>query len=59
MMKFCEIMWFTWQESENGHWHIPVASEHDSEGERTWLCVTRANSQMAKQSSSPRTKGNS
>lgn len=44
------------QESENGHWHIPVASEHDSEGERTWLCVTRANSQMAKQSSSPRTK---
>ncbi|WJZ97944.1 hypothetical protein VitviT2T_016512 [Vitis vinifera] len=44
------------QESENGHWHIPVASEHDSEGERTWLCVTRANSQMAKQSPSPRNK---
>ncbi|KAI7987387.1 hypothetical protein LOK49_LG13G00566 [Camellia lanceoleosa] len=32
------------QESEKGHWHIPIVSEHDYEGERTWLCVTRANS---------------
>ncbi|OVA20329.1 Pentatricopeptide repeat [Macleaya cordata] len=29
------------QESEKGHWHIPIASETDSERERTWLCVTR------------------
>ncbi|CAL5438385.1 unnamed protein product [Camellia sinensis] len=32
------------QESEKGHWHIPIVSEHDYEGERTWLCVTCANS---------------
>ncbi|KAK9130917.1 hypothetical protein Sjap_011404 [Stephania japonica] len=30
------------QESEQGYWHIPVASEHDSETEAMWLCVTRA-----------------
>ncbi|KAK9100966.1 hypothetical protein Scep_024396 [Stephania cephalantha] len=29
------------QESEKGYWHIPVASEQDSETE-TWLCATRA-----------------
>ncbi|CAI9100351.1 OLC1v1037331C1 [Oldenlandia corymbosa var. corymbosa] len=33
------------QESEKGHWHVPIESE-DSEfqsyGERTWLCITRA-----------------
>ncbi|RZC50313.1 hypothetical protein C5167_018738, partial [Papaver somniferum] len=29
------------QESECGHWHIPVASEQDSERDRTWLCATR------------------
>ncbi|GFY98359.1 proteinaceous RNase P 3 [Actinidia rufa] len=32
------------QESEKGHWHIPIVSEHDYEGERIWLCVTRAKS---------------
>ncbi|KAI8571136.1 hypothetical protein RHMOL_Rhmol01G0095100 [Rhododendron molle] len=32
------------QESEKGHWHIPIASEHDYEGERTWLCITRGKS---------------
>ncbi|XP_059634957.1 proteinaceous RNase P 1, chloroplastic/mitochondrial-like [Cornus florida] len=39
------------QESEKGHWHIPIVFEHDSEGERTWLCVTRASSHMAMQAS--------
>ncbi|KAI3996003.1 hypothetical protein MKX01_037500 [Papaver californicum] len=29
------------QESECGHWHIPIASEQDSERDRTWLCATR------------------
>ncbi|KAK3041689.1 hypothetical protein RJ639_001499 [Escallonia herrerae] len=37
------------QESEKGHWHIPVASEHDSEEERTWLCITRVKSLVARQ----------
>ncbi|PSS15588.1 Proteinaceous RNase P 1 like [Actinidia chinensis var. chinensis] len=32
------------QESEKGHWHIPIVSEHDYEGDRIWLCVTRAKS---------------
>ncbi|XP_048133944.1 proteinaceous RNase P 1, chloroplastic/mitochondrial-like isoform X3 [Rhodamnia argentea] len=30
------------QESENGHWHIPILLEHGYEADRTWLCVTRA-----------------
>ncbi|XP_015571702.1 proteinaceous RNase P 1, chloroplastic/mitochondrial isoform X2 [Ricinus communis] len=30
------------QESENGHWHIPIASDTDYEPERAWLCITRA-----------------
>ncbi|PIA42664.1 hypothetical protein AQUCO_02000246v1 [Aquilegia coerulea] len=30
------------QESEKGHWHIPIESEVASERERTWLCVTRS-----------------
>ncbi|KAK9269421.1 hypothetical protein L1049_001194 [Liquidambar formosana] len=42
------------QESEEGHWHIPVVSEHDYHGERTWLCITRANSHMARQDSATR-----
>ncbi|CAN6456516.1 unnamed protein product [Victoria cruziana] len=30
------------QESEQGHWHVPVTAEcHEFEKERTWLCVTR------------------
>ncbi|XP_047330674.1 proteinaceous RNase P 1, chloroplastic/mitochondrial-like [Impatiens glandulifera] len=36
------------QESENGHWHIPVAAECDSEDKRTWLCITRSSSSKAK-----------
>ncbi|XP_021741499.1 proteinaceous RNase P 1, chloroplastic/mitochondrial-like [Chenopodium quinoa] len=38
------------QESESGHWHIPIASEHQYEEERTWLCVTRPNSHIESQS---------
>ncbi|KAF8400811.1 hypothetical protein HHK36_014113 [Tetracentron sinense] len=44
------------QESEMGHWHIPIASEHDSERERTWLCVTRADSLVGRRDSSTRSK---
>ncbi|XP_022987606.1 proteinaceous RNase P 1, chloroplastic/mitochondrial-like [Cucurbita maxima] len=33
------------QESENGHWHVPLASEHGYEEDRKWLCITRGNSQ--------------
>ncbi|KAF5776276.1 putative ribonuclease P [Helianthus annuus] len=29
------------QESRKGHWHIPIASEEDSEDDRVWICVTR------------------
>ncbi|XP_010249682.1 PREDICTED: proteinaceous RNase P 1, chloroplastic/mitochondrial-like isoform X2 [Nelumbo nucifera] len=43
-------------ESEKGHWHIPIASEHDSTGERTWLCIKRAGMHMRKQGSSTRPK---
>ncbi|KAJ0030115.1 hypothetical protein Pint_13201 [Pistacia integerrima] len=38
------------QESENGSWHIPIASEHDHEAERMWLCITRANLYLTRQS---------
>ncbi|XP_038710506.1 proteinaceous RNase P 1, chloroplastic/mitochondrial-like isoform X2 [Tripterygium wilfordii] len=44
------------QESENGHWHIPIASEHDYEAERVWLCITRASSSMAGQGSATKPK---
>ena len=33
------------QESEKGHLHIPVSEEGLLEEDRTWLCVTRQNSQ--------------
>jgi len=33
------------QESEKGHLHIPVSEEGLLEEDRTWLCVTRRNSQ--------------
>ncbi|RWR73438.1 proteinaceous RNase P 1, chloroplastic/mitochondrial-like protein isoform X1 [Cinnamomum micranthum f. kanehirae] len=32
------------QESEKGHWHVPIASELESKREGSWLCVTRASS---------------
>jgi hypothetical protein len=31
------------QESEKGHWHIPVTEEGSPDGEQTWLCMTRRN----------------
>lgn len=40
------------QESEKGHWHIPISEEQGSSQERTWLCVTRARSHVASQDSS-------
>ncbi|XP_058732287.1 proteinaceous RNase P 1, chloroplastic/mitochondrial-like [Vicia villosa] len=30
------------QESEEGHWHIPIEAELNDETERSWLCITRA-----------------
>lgn len=39
------------QESEKGHWHIPIASELDYDSERTWLCIRRANSHTVKEDS--------
>ncbi|KAF8034351.1 hypothetical protein BT93_C0601 [Corymbia citriodora subsp. variegata] len=35
------------QESENGHWHIPILLEHGYEADRSWLCVMRAGSGLA------------
>ncbi|KAH9608418.1 hypothetical protein KSS87_021352 [Heliosperma pusillum] len=32
------------QESDRGFWHIPIASEHQSEEERIWLCISRPKS---------------
>ncbi|KAI3814542.1 hypothetical protein L1987_14182 [Smallanthus sonchifolius] len=37
------------QESRQGHWHIPIASEQDSEDDRVWICVTRAKSRKNSQ----------
>ncbi|XP_028774019.1 proteinaceous RNase P 1, chloroplastic/mitochondrial [Neltuma alba] len=37
------------QESEEGHWHIPVKSEDDFKSERRWLCITRCKSDKASQ----------
>ncbi|KAJ0989250.1 hypothetical protein J5N97_007606 [Dioscorea zingiberensis] len=39
------------QESEQGHWHIPVSSDHRMK-DVYWLCVTRANSCTATPKSS-------
>lgn len=39
------------QESEKGYWHVPIASQLESEEERTWLCIRRANSPMSNQDS--------
>ncbi|RDX99410.1 Proteinaceous RNase P 1, chloroplastic/mitochondrial, partial [Mucuna pruriens] len=30
------------QESEEGHWHIPIETQLSYESERRWLCITRA-----------------
>ncbi|XVE70434.1 hypothetical protein DITRI_Ditri10aG0072400 [Diplodiscus trichospermus] len=45
------------QESEKGHWHIPIASELDYDAERTWLCIRRANSHVVKEDSATITEG--
>ncbi|XP_021903216.1 proteinaceous RNase P 1, chloroplastic/mitochondrial-like isoform X2 [Carica papaya] len=37
------------QESEKGHWHIPIAAEHDYEAERIWLCIARSQSGKMRQ----------
>lgn len=47
------------QESEEGHWHIPVVSEHDCEAERTWLCIMRSKSRLERNDSATRPEGNS
>ncbi|KAL9362509.1 hypothetical protein Peur_045294 [Populus x canadensis] len=38
------------QESEKGHWHIPIETEGEGEAEREWLCITRANSRTTRHS---------
>ncbi|KAG6770026.1 hypothetical protein POTOM_025693 [Populus tomentosa] len=40
------------QESEKGHWHIPIETECEGGGEakREWLCITRASSRTARHS---------
>nr|XP_023872984.1 proteinaceous RNase P 1, chloroplastic/mitochondrial-like isoform X2 [Quercus suber] len=39
------------QESDQGHWHVPIVSERDYEVERTWLCITRAKLSAARKDS--------
>ncbi|KAL8483720.1 hypothetical protein ACS0TY_026413 [Phlomoides rotata] len=46
------------QESEKGHWHVPIVSELENEDERKWLCCSRGNSSLTKQDSSDEQKGN-
>ncbi|CAL1414390.1 unnamed protein product [Linum trigynum] len=35
------------QESDKGHWHVPIAVDQDEESERAWLCITRPSSSPA------------
>ncbi|XP_058074320.1 uncharacterized protein LOC131223055 isoform X2 [Magnolia sinica] len=44
------------QESEKGHWHIPIVAKQETQRERTWLCATRANSQTEIKESSTKRK---
>ncbi|KAL6221170.1 hypothetical protein ACLB2K_008922 [Fragaria x ananassa] len=44
------------QESVEGHWHIPIVSEHGYEAERMWLCIMRAKSREARKDSATRPK---
>ncbi|XP_030487949.2 proteinaceous RNase P 1, chloroplastic/mitochondrial isoform X1 [Cannabis sativa] len=37
------------QESEKGHWHIPISTEHEYEEERPWLCIMRAKSRKIRE----------
>lgn len=45
------------QESEEGHWHIPIEAELNDEAERRWLCITRAKLDMVSGDSSTTYKG--
>ncbi|XP_024629259.2 proteinaceous RNase P 2 isoform X2 [Medicago truncatula] len=47
------------QESEEGHWHIPIEAELNDEAERRWLCITRAKLDMVSGDSSTTSKANS
>ncbi|XP_051150388.1 proteinaceous RNase P 1, chloroplastic/mitochondrial-like [Andrographis paniculata] len=40
------------QESEKGHWHIPIMSDLETEHDRMWLCCTRENSGLQGEDSS-------
>ncbi|PNY12554.1 pentatricopeptide repeat-containing protein [Trifolium pratense] len=40
------------QESEEGHWHIPIEAELNDEADRRWLCITRAKLDMVSKDSS-------
>lgn len=44
------------QESEEGHWHIPIEAELNDEAERRWLCITRAKLDMVSGDSSTTSK---
>ncbi|XP_057420057.1 proteinaceous RNase P 1, chloroplastic/mitochondrial-like [Lotus japonicus] len=44
------------QESEEGHWHIPIETELSNESERRWLCITRAKSDIVSEESSTTSK---
>lgn len=46
------------QESEKGHWHIPISSEHEYDTERPWLCIMRAKSRVTKPDTKARSDGN-
>lgn len=44
------------QESEEGHWHIPIEAELNDEAERRWLCITRAKLDLVSEDSSTTSK---
>ncbi|KAK7319984.1 hypothetical protein RJT34_04713 [Clitoria ternatea] len=44
------------QESEEGHWHIPIETELNYESDRRWLCISRAKLDMVPKDSSTTSK---
>ncbi|XP_020220559.1 proteinaceous RNase P 1, chloroplastic/mitochondrial [Cajanus cajan] len=44
------------QESEEGHWHVPIETELNYESERRWLCITRAKLDMVRKDCSTTSK---
>ncbi|CAK8579537.1 unnamed protein product [Lathyrus sativus] len=44
------------QESEEGHWHIPIEAELNDEAERRWLCISRAKLDVVSKDSSTTSK---